>query len=197
MSRKIHSADELLRRYAEERSLLSGAKAQNLIAHSGGICALYCVNKHCAGGPTKSLAENGLYVLRCSVCQKPWKLDEKDLGRREFQDTRRGIVSIGEQRIRLGDFAVILKHVQERLPWQCTAWYVHVLAPTYEASEAGPATGLGVSLDLVPDRLQKLERAGEIDPMPFGLLTYYRVKTWIQAARNETMRRVLRAGLAV
>lgn len=194
MSRKIHSADELLRRYAEARTLLSGAKAQNLIAHSGGTCALLCANRECAGSPRRVL-EDGIPRWRCAKCRKLWPIEEKDLGRREFQDTRRGIVSIGEQRVRLGDFAVILRRVQERLPWQCAAWYVHVLAPTYEADENGPSVGLGVPLDLVPGRMQKLERAGEIDPLPFGGLTVYRVKRWISAARAEAMRQVWDAGL--
>lgn len=194
MSRKIHSADELLRQYAETRSLLSSAKAQNLIAHSGGICALLCSTKDCAGSPRRTM-EDGISVLRCSKCKKLWPLEEKDLGRREFMDTRRGIRTIGEQRIRLGDFTVILQRVRKKLPEQFTAWYVHVLAPTYEEQDGGPAVGLGVPLDLVPDRLLKLERERRIDPLPMGSITLYRVRQWIGEARKETMRQVWIAGV--
>lgn len=194
MSRRIHSADELLRQYAETRSLLSTAKAQNLIAHSGGICALLCATKDCAGSPRRSM-EDGISVLRCSKCKKLWPLEEKDLGRKEFTDTRRGIRTIGAQRIRLGDLTVILQRVQKKLPEQFTAWWVHVLAPTYEADARGGDTGLGVPLDLVPERLLKLERSGEIDPLPMGSITLYRVRKWIAEARKETMRQVWIAGI--
>ncbi len=196
--RRIKFADQLLLQYAETRSILSGAKAHNLIAHTGGMAALYCATPKCTGSPkvTRS-SEARTRGVRwvCSACRKPWPIEEKDLGRREFQDTRRGVVSIGETRVRLGDFAVILRRVQERLPLPSTAWFVHVLAPTHEANEAGPAMGLGVPLDLVPERMQKLERAGEIDPSPLGEVTLYRVKQWIHAARAETMRQVWVSGL--
>jgi len=186
MSRKIHSADELLRRYAEARSLLSGAQAQNLIAHSGGTCALLCSNRDCAGSPRRVL-DDGIPRWHCTKCKKLWPIEVNHLGRRQFQDTRRGIVTIGEQRVRLGDFAVILKHVQEKLPCAFTAWYVHVLAPTFEATDERPAIGLGVYLEEVPARMVKLEREGAIDPLPVGQLTHYRVRSWIQSARDAAM----------
>lgn len=198
MSRRIHSADELLRQYAEVRSVLSGAKAQDLIAHRGGIAALQCATPRCQGNPRthpKFTASSDVPRWICSVCRKAWPIEEKDLGRREFQDSVRGVVSIGEMRLRLGDLAVILNRVQKKLPWPFIAWYVHVLAPTYEATEDGPAVGLGVPLDLVPERMQQLAHAKQIDPLPFGGVTLYRVKPWINAARDETMRQVAVAGL--
>ncbi len=192
MSRRLHSADSLLREYAETRSILSGAKAQNLIAHSGGTCALLCATKDCAGSP-KRVTFDGIPRWTCSRCRKLWPIEEKDLGRREFQDSTRG-VTIGDARIRLGDFAVILRRIQQLYPWPYVAWWIHVLAPTYEADENGGEVGLGVALDLVPERMQKLSKAGEIDPLPGGV-TLYRVRQWIQIARAEAMRQIWIAGL--
>ena len=190
MSRRIHSADELLREYAETKSLLYGASSsmQNLVAHSGGIVADECFNKKCSGRPKRLPDADGVLGWRCSACKKAWSIVQKDLGRNEFQDTRRGVMSIGELRIRLGDFAVILKHVQANAPWAFVAWYVHVLAPTREADESGPAEGLGVPLDLVPERMHKLKKEGSIDPPPG--ITLYRVRQWVDEAREETMRQI-------
>jgi len=192
MSRKIHAPDELLLLYAETKSLLYGASSsmQNLIAHSGGIAKESCSEKKCAGKPWISPIDG---IMRCAKCSRLWPMEQKDLGRNEFQDTRRGVLSIGELRLRLGDFAVILKHVQEIVPWAFVAWYVLVLAPTREADESGPAEGLGVPLELVPERMQKLKREGAIDAPPG--ITLYRVRQWVGEARAETMRQVWRAGI--
>ena len=192
MSRRIHSADALLRQYAEAKSLLSAPRAQNLIAHSGGIAAKSCADPKCSGAPRRIQLE-GIWQWRCTGCRKPWPIEEKDLLRNEFKDTKRGVRSIGTLRIRLGDFAVILKKVSDKMPAAFLAWSVHVLAPTYK-DERDVEIGLGVPLDLVPERLERLVSERRIDPLPQAA-TLYRVKRWVSEARQETMNLVWKAGL--
>lgn len=191
-ARRIQTADQLLRAYAEEKEKLSSPAAQNLVAHHGGICGLRCANAKCPGKPMR-VSVDGSPTWRCTGCRKPWPIEERDLLRNEFDDTHRGVPSIGNDRIRLGDFALILERVRKAVPSAYIAWTVHVLAPAY--FDEGRPRGLGIPVDAVPARLRELMAAGEIPPLKPEPTLYRVAKWWLPEARKRTMALVWKGGL--
>lgn len=207
----MKSPDAILLAYVEARERLASAPGLALALHSGLVTALLCETKRCIGSPRRD--KEGVWA--CSICRKPWSLEQVELGRtqiggrvsmwggsRQLVRTRTPARSPESRAHRvLLTYGGALEQLSLEQPHAFCAWRLHVLDDA--EVQAGRANCLGLPLELIPPRMVGLLAEGAL-PRCDAAVTVYRVRKWISAARRraveileERVRRTVAASAAL